>query len=56
VGRDGEGFRSDLGQAASEKFGKTEIFFAEGWAGQISLIRFDKFADARNEATDRRMG
>jgi hypothetical protein len=24
-----------------------------GLAGQIRLIRFDKFADARNEVTDR---
>jgi hypothetical protein len=35
-GRDGGGYRSDLGRAASKKFGKTEIFFARGLDSRIA--------------------
>src|ERR1700676_4043277 len=42
VGRDGGGYRSDLGQAASEKFGKTEKFYKGDWTRQIRSIPLDE--------------
>jgi hypothetical protein len=41
------------GQANNSE--KQKYFFAKGGTGQITLIRLDKFADARNEATGRGM-
>jgi hypothetical protein len=56
VERDGGESRSDLGQVASEKFGKTEIFLQGGLDRPDQIDPPSQFADVRNEATDRGMG
>jgi hypothetical protein len=51
VGRDGGGYKGDLGQAAREKFGKTEIFLQGAGEADIGLIRLDKFRHSQKRLT-----